>query len=58
MSDLACTYLGELAGEIEKDAVALSRRSDAPRAARLTQAVQHIREAIALLQPPEESDHE
>jgi hypothetical protein len=56
MNDLACTYLGELAQELERDAAALSRRGDAPRATRFTQAIQHIRAAIALLQPPESSD--
>jgi hypothetical protein len=52
MKDLAQSQLTQLVEELEKDASA----SPADIANRLTQAAQHIREAISLLQ--ETSDHE
>ena len=47
MKDLARQYLAELADELEQDAKAAPTDT----AQRLTEAVQHIREAISLLQP-------
>ncbi|NJN22041.1 MAG: hypothetical protein HC812_13735 [Leptolyngbya sp. RL_3_1] len=52
MKDLACNHLAEIAQELERDAEAAPTDT----AARLTQAVRHIRAAIALLQPPKSSD--
>lgn len=52
MKDLARQNLTELADELERDATA----APADTAARLSQAVEHIRAAIALLETP--SDHE